>query len=112
MVLDYTRRQNTDGWWKVHINRLIEGGEELKEFNLFRAFEDILDYKSNIDRWLEKAEHEVHLIYKESSVVDEYCPPIAKVELQNISWSEAIRLLKDTVLDRIEGFKELIAKTE
>ncbi len=113
MPSKFARRQNTDGWWRININRVIEQGEELSERRreTFQAFDDLKTYKDDIDRWLSGAASEIRSIYHDPSVAAEYCRPVGDIDLQDLSWSDVIESLKMTFHERIRGFRNLIDTT-
>ncbi len=106
-IMNYTRRQNTDTWWEVKIHRLIDEGEELKEFNSFQSFQDIQNYQTRINDWLERAKGEVKSIYEDLSLAEKYCPPVEE-DLENLSWTQAIKFFREAISERLGGFRELI----
>ena len=111
MAERYSRRQNTD-WWEVQLNKITDGGEELRAKRDFRQFDDLRDHRRRIDDWLERAASCIHRIYENQGLGAEYCPPLPEIDLEDISWLEAIRLFGDSISERIEALKELISKTD
>ena len=111
MATDYLRRQNTDGWWKLSINRIIDDGNRIKAFNSFNSFQDLLDFKDRTDNWLKEAKQEVSRIYQGAIVADRHCCPVGNIDLEKMSWSDAVNLLKSIIDERIQRFMELISST-
>jgi hypothetical protein len=113
MPSKFARRQNTDGWWSIHLNRVIESGEELRERRreTFQALDDLKTYQDDIDRWLGGAASEIRGIYHDPSVAAEYCRPVSDIDLHGLSWADVIKSLKMTVDERIRGVRNLIDST-
>ena len=107
----YTRRQNTN-WWEVHLNRIIDRGEKLKEEKDFRQFQGVLDYQKKIEDWLERAASDIRRVYENQGLAAEYCPPLSKIDFENVSWLEAMKFFRDSISERIEGLKNLISKAD
>ena len=103
------RRQNTDGWWKVHINGLIDSGDELKgrEHDSFHSVDDLRRYRGEIDKWLSKAASKIRLIYHDSSLPDQCCKPVGEVDFEGSSWLDVINSLKATVEERTRKLRNL-----
>jgi hypothetical protein len=110
MPSDFARRQNTDGWWRIHLNRVIEDGEELRQRGCekLRSFEDLQKHQEDIDGWLQNAASEIRTIYSDPSVAAEYCQPVAGVDLHALSRSDILNSFRNAVDERIRGLRGLI----
>jgi hypothetical protein len=111
MAERYTRRENTN-WWGVQLNRNTRRGEELSAENDFPQFEDLLDYRKRIEDWLERAASDIRRIYEDRELAAEYCPPLPEIDLEEVSWLDAIKLFKSSISERIERLRRLISDTD
>jgi hypothetical protein len=111
MAERYTRRQNTD-WWEVQLNKIIDEGEELRAKKDFRQFDDLLDHRGRIQDWLERAASYIGRIYQNRGLGAEYCRALSEIDLNEVSWVDAIKFFRDSISERIEALKKLISKTD
>ena len=105
------RRQNTNGWWRGHIEKQIEKGENLRAHDKFRSLESLKGHRDDIDNWLREAASEIRTIYEERSIVEEYCQPVGCVDFDNQSRSKVAMCLDSIIDRRLKGFRELIECT-
>lgn len=108
----YARRQNTD-FWHARFSRLIWDGERLKEKPLesLKKFNDLKEYKDRVDEWIKEIANQIHMIFEDESLVDEFASPVDNIDLKNDSWLDVTEKLKANIDERIQGLNALTSNT-
>jgi hypothetical protein len=109
ILATYSRRSNTNGW-RVRVERLIGEGERLKDkpLELFNSIEDFERHKGEVDEWVKRIAYQMHMIFNDKSLIDEFAPPITGVDLEEMSHYEIFRSLQNEVDVRLRGLRRLI----
>lgn len=112
MCAKFERRNHTNGWWRIHLERVMERGKQLKEHGNFKSLEDLKAHKDEIGVWLREAADKIRDIYLDPSVAEEWCRPVGEIDFNNQSWKDIITSLDRVVDERLQGFSDLIYHTE
>ena len=110
MAKSYTRQENAD-WWREHLRRLINEGEQLRPFDSSDESTDLLAHKAAVEGWLARAVEEVSLIYGDPMITAEFCRPLGELDWDKTPRAEAGEFLRREVGDRVEGFRQLMENT-
>jgi len=111
MPKKFARRQDTDVWWNIRINNLIDRGEELREPGILRTVDDLKVWRDKIQRWRADAASTIGGIYHDTSLADEFCPHIGSIDLEDSSRSDLKGSLKSMVEERVNGLRNLVERT-